>query len=198
MMHFHAGAERGELRDPSAARIRVRSAAEGPAQDSALSTQDSATRIAAELLVHIGRLSREKNLPFALSTADEIAALEHCRRIAALRGHAGPTREDLLDAVRSCFVKGDMSVEGSAVMSVVGAILSGTDIGDIHRMRACRDRRGFPAHRRAAEPQHHRLRAQARLARYLPKGCHRQVSRLLHTLTFLNAPFAMLAGGPTS
>ena len=44
----------------------------------------------------------------ALSTADEIAALQQARLLAALRGHPGPTREDLLDGVRSCFVKGAM------------------------------------------------------------------------------------------
>ncbi|MDB5318398.1 MAG: hypothetical protein JWN40_29 [Phycisphaerales bacterium] len=169
------------------------------AQDSALRTQDlsSASQIAAEFLVHIGRLSREKNLPFALSTADEIAALEHCRRIATLRGHAGPTREDLLDAVRSCFVKGDMAVEGSAVMSVVGAILSGTDIGDIPPDA------GVPPivedFRRIAEKLNLNITDSVRKRVSLDiyrKSAHRQVSRLLHTLTFLHSPFAVLAGGP--
>jgi hypothetical protein len=170
------------------------------AQDSALGTQHSspaATQIAAELLVHIGRLSREKNLAFALSTADEIAALEHCRRVADLRGHVGPTREDLLDAVRSCFVKGDMAVEGAAVMAVVGAILSGTDIGDIPPDA------GVPPivedFRRIAQRLNINITDSVRKRVSLDiyrKAAHRQVSRFLHTLTFLNAPFAMLAGGP--
>ena len=66
-----------------------------------------------------------------MSTADEIAALQQAKLLASLRGHPGPTREDLLDGVRSCFVKGSMDAEGTVLMGIVGHVLTGKDIGDV-------------------------------------------------------------------
>ena len=86
---------------------------------------------ASQLLVEIGRLTRERELAIALSTADEIAALEQARRLAHVRGHPGPTREDLLDGVRSCFVKGAMDAEGAVLMGLVRHVLAGTAIGEV-------------------------------------------------------------------
>jgi len=95
------------------------------------SDSDAFGTIATEILVEIGALSRKRDMQNALSTADEIAALQQARLLASLRGHPGPTREDLLDGVRSCFVKGSMDAEGTVLMGIVAHVLTGKEIGDV-------------------------------------------------------------------
>jgi hypothetical protein len=88
-----------------------------------------AARVAAEFIVELGRVSREK-AP-GLSPADEIAALDQTRRLAAFRQHPQPTREDLLDGIRSCFVKGAADAEGGLVLDQARVLLAGNRIGDL-------------------------------------------------------------------
>jgi hypothetical protein len=158
---------------------------------------DPFRQVAAQVIVGIGRLARAKELPFALSTADEIAALEQAERLARLRGHPGPTREDLLDGVRGSFVKGSLDAEGAAVMGIVSHVLGGSQIGDIP------PEAGVPPlvedfRRGAAELK---LTIDDTVPKKLSldiyrSDAHRHVSRFLHCLAFLNAPFGTLTGGP--
>lgn len=78
-------------------------------------------------LVVLGRALRDTGI----SVADEGEAVLQMRRLAALRGHAVPTREDLLDAVRSCFVKGSLPVEGVAVLARARTLLTGDRRGEV-------------------------------------------------------------------
>ena len=152
---------------------------------------------AGRVVVEIGRISRERELSFALSTADEIAALEQSRRLAWLRGHPGPTREDLLDGIRGSFVKGALDVEGAVVMSIVAHVLGGTEVGEVPAAA------GVP-------PLVDDFRARAKelglalgdttrkkLALDLYRSHrHRKLSRLLHSVEFLNVPFGAVTAGP--
>lgn len=96
------------------------------------SPEAAAKETATQILIEVGRMTREKDLPNQLSTADEIAALAHTLRLAEFRGRADfPTREDLLDGVRSCFVKGAMDAEGALLFEIVLRTLAGSRIGDI-------------------------------------------------------------------
>ena len=160
-------------------------------------TSDPQAVVATALLVEIGALTRSKDMQIALSTADEIAALQQAQLLASLRGHPGPTREDLLDGVRSCFVKGSMDAEGTVLMGLVGHVLTGKDIGDVPATA------GVPPiilnFRREAE------RARLDIADSLKKRLsleiyrkenHRRTSRLLHCLNFLSVPFGGLVAGP--
>ncbi|HEY7122784.1 MAG TPA: DUF5682 family protein [Ktedonobacterales bacterium] len=88
-----------------------------------------AARTAAEFIVELGRVSREK-AP-GLSPADEIAALDQTRRLAGFRQHPQPTREDLLDGIRSSFVKGAADAEGGLVLDQARVLLAGSRIGDL-------------------------------------------------------------------
>jgi hypothetical protein len=88
-----------------------------------------AARAAAEFIVELGRVSREK-AP-GLSPADEIAALDQARRLAAFRQHPQPTREDLLDGIRSSFVKGAADAEGGLVLDQARVLLAGNRIGEL-------------------------------------------------------------------
>jgi len=133
----------------------------------------------------------------ALSTADEIAALQHARHLASMRGHTGPTREDLLDGVRSCFVKGSMDGEGAILMGLVRQILTGNEIGNVPASA------GTPplvaSFRKEAERARLEistsLKKQVALEIYRREN-HRRTSRFLHSVGFLNVPFATRTAGP--
>lgn len=155
------------------------------------------TDLAAKTLVHLGQLTRRKKMANALSPADEIAGLEQSRRLAALRGHPGPTREDLLDGVRSCFVKGSMDAEGEVLLALARHTLAGTNIGEVP------PEAGVP-------PIVDNFRALARDLRLhiadsakrkisldlYRKTSHRRCSRFLHSLAFLGVPFGVMTAGP--
>jgi hypothetical protein len=153
--------------------------------------------VAGRFVVEIGRKTREDRFPFPLSTADEIAALQQSRHLADLRGHPGPTREDLLDGLRSCFVKGAMDSDGSVLFALVREVLSGNQVGDVP------PEAGVPPlvtdFRQAAT--HHRLKIDDTLPRQATldiyrNAAHRATSHFFRRVEFLGAPFARLVGGP--
>lgn len=153
--------------------------------------------ITTQVLVDLGRLTRRKKMASALSAADEIAALEQASRLALIRGHPGPTREDLLDSIRSCFVKGAIDAEGKVVLSLALHTLGGTGVGEVPPEAGAPPlvedfRRTARKMRLSIEDS---LRRKSSLDLYR-KTVHRQVSRFFHSLTFLEVPFANLAAGP--
>jgi hypothetical protein len=153
--------------------------------------------IAAKILVELGLLTRRKKLAVALSPADEIAALEQSRRLAWLRGHPGPTREDLLDGIRSCFVKGAMDAEGEIILGLARHALAGTSIGEVPPEAGVpplvEDFRLIAQRLRLNISDSVRRKNSLDLYR---KTSHRQSSRFFHSLNFLNIPFAAMAAGP--
>ena len=160
-------------------------------------TVDPLRKIATEVLVEIGSLTRRKDMQIALSTADEIAALQQAQLLASLRGHSGPTREDLLDGVRSCFVKGSMDAEGTVLMSLVGHVLTGKEIGDVPAsagvppiVASFRKEAG-----RARLDIKDSVKKRVSLEIYRREN-HRRTSRFLHCLNFLQVPFAGMVAGP--
>ncbi len=149
----------------------------------------------ARLLVEIARQCRKKKL--GTSTADAIAALAHVQRLAHLRGHATPSREDLLDGVRSVLVKGSDDAEGVPVLALARKHLAGDRVGNV------------PAEAGQPPLVHDFRSAAARLKLKLDKvegteitldlyrsRQHRQASRFFHRLAFLEVPFANRTRGP--
>lgn len=130
-------------------------------------------------------------------TPDVAAAYEHAIRIAALRDRPGPTREDVLDSVRSCFVRGAIDVEGAPVLEAAQRALVGTGLGSV------------PAHagtpplvadvQRRARRQRLKIDAtderRVRLDIYRRRE-HRVTSRFMHGLSWLGIPFASMIAGP--
>jgi hypothetical protein len=158
---------------------------------------DANAAAATDIVVEIGAITRKKDMQIALSTADEIAALQQARLLAALRGHPGPTREDLLDGIRSCFVKGAMDAEGTVLMGIVSHVLTGKDIGEVP------SHVGMPpivaSFRKEAERA--RLEIQDSVKKRISleiyrRENHRRTSRFLHSLNFLAVPFAAVVAGP--
>lgn len=158
---------------------------------------DPHSAVAVDLLVEIGAMTRKKDLQITLSTADEISALQQARLLASLRGHPGPTREDLLDGIRSCFVKGAMNAEGALLMGIVAHVLTGKDIGSVPEIA------GVPpivtSFRKEAERARLDIKDSVKKRVSLEiyrKENHRRTSRFLHSVSFLGVPFATLVAGP--
>lgn len=149
----------------------------------------------ADLLVDLARRLRERHA--APSTADAIAGLDHVRRLASFRSHPIPTREDLLDGVRSLFVKGSLDVEGVAVMAAARQYLAGDRVGSIPagagRPPLVEDFEACAATHRIALREAAAREATLDLYRSV---AHRETSRFFRRLDFLGVPFARLLRGP--
>lgn len=152
---------------------------------------------AAAILVGSGQSSRRDRKGRGLSIADEIAALDQACRLAVLRGHPGPLREDLLDGIRSCFVKGSMDVEGMGVLASVGRLMTGTAVGEVPPEAGVPpivdDFRTVAGQLRLNLQDSSRREVTLDLYR---KAVHRRTSRFFRSLEFLNVPFARFVGGP--
>ena len=125
------------------------------------------------------------------------AALEGAARLAELRGRPGPSREDLLDACRSTLLKGEQLGEMAPIIALLRAFLTGSRIGDIPPSA------GSPPLVEAARSQARRLGFNVedggernRKLDIYRKPRHREVSRFLHAMAFLDAHFATRTGGP--
>jgi hypothetical protein len=152
---------------------------------------------AADLLIEIARRTREQQRPTSLSTADALAAVNLTRQLAEFRGHPWPMREDVLDGIRSCFVKGEMDTEGRLLLKLVYEMFAGNRIGKTPPGVAIppivEDFRQET--RRLRLPVDAVERREIVLDLYR-SAQHRQVSRLFHRLDFLGAPFASFQAGP--
>lgn len=156
------------------------------------------TRGAAALsvLFDIALELREKHR-VALPMPTLAAAYEQALRLAHLRGRPAPLRHDVLDAVTSCFVKGDADADGAIVMQVARRALCGVAMGTVPPGASTpplvRDF-GWRARRQRlkiddTEPRKLALQLYRRPA-------HRLTSRLLHSLVLLGVPFATRIAGP--
>jgi hypothetical protein len=151
---------------------------------------------AAEILVQLGRAAPRKGAR-TVSTAQVTDALGQASRLAALRGRSGPSRNDVLDAVTSCFVKGLMDTEGTIVLAQVRRALAGDRVGVIPKEA------GSPPivddfHRIASEiglDVSDVVKREVTLEIY-KKELHRRTSRFFHALVFLEVPFAKVVAGP--
>ena len=154
-------------------------------------------RLAAEVVVEIGRLARERNLPGVISTPDAIAAVETARQLgrparpppAAARGRAG--RRPLLLRER-----GDG--RGRPAPDAPGAIRPGrrsrrTGSAGTAVPPIVADFQGEA--RRCRLPIDSVERREIVLDLYRNAG-HRHTSRLLHRLDLLGAPFGVFLSGP--
>lgn len=148
-----------------------------------------------EIFVDLGRLCRQKRQE--ISVADEIAAADQCRRLAVLRRHATPSREDVMDGVRSSFVKGAADAEGMMVLAMARQLLAGDRVGDVPEEAGqppiVRDFRDWA---RRLRVELDRVRATDTALDLYRRPAHRQTSRFFHRLRFLGVPFAHLERGP--
>lgn len=153
--------------------------------------------IAAACLTGLARHTRELGLDEQISTASVQAAVVQAVRLADLRGHAGPGRQDLLDAVRSCFIKGAIDDGAQGMAADIRRYLGGNRMGDIPPSA------GSPplledARRTAAQMRVNlddSLPRTVRLDLYR-KEHHRARSRFLHLMAYLDVGLARWQSGP--
>ncbi len=154
-------------------------------------------RVSGDILVEISRLTRELKTPNIISTPDAIAAMQMTRQLASLRGHPWPLREDVLDGIRSCFVKGEMTIEGQVLFGLVKTVLAGNRVGQLPPnadLPPIIDDFYREANRFRL-PVENVQRKEYTLDLYRSAN-HRLLSRFFHRLALLQAPFARLIGGP--
>ena len=148
-----------------------------------------------EVVVELGRKLRERDP--GTSIADEIVALDQARGLARMRGHPRMSREDLLDGIRSAFVKGSEDIEGVLVLATARKLLAGDRVGDVP------PEAGQPPivddFRRTAGRLRidlDRVEAKEVALDIYRKVSHREVSRFFHRLRFLDVHFADWVRGP--
>lgn len=153
--------------------------------------------VAVDQLTALAQHSRARGLQDRISTAEVQAAVLQAARLAALRGHAGPGRMDLLDAMRSCFVKGAIDDGMQGLLDDVRRQMTGSRLGDVPPSA------GSPplVEDARAEARRHGLRLDdgaQRLARLdlYRKDRHRQRSRYFQLMQYLDTGLARWQGGP--
>lgn len=163
-----------------------------------LSDDRADPRVAATLvaLLDISRELRTRfRMPVAVPTVS--AAFGQALQLAELRDRGAPLRSDLLDAILSCFVKGEVEVEGALVRAAARRVLTGTRVGVVPPGA------GTPpiVADTLARLKVQRLKVDAPDRQVCSldiyrRAAHRQTSRLLHGLTLLGVPFATRTAGP--
>lgn len=140
-------------------------------------------------------LRERHRLPLPLPSV--VAAFEQALRLAELRERPAPLRSDLLDAVQSCFVKGDIDVEGVLVRAASTHTLTGDAMGKLPpgtgQTPLVEDTLQRLRRQRIRVDEVGRQSTSLDLYR---NPAHRETSRLLHGLTLLGVPFAQRTGGP--
>ncbi len=133
----------------------------------------------------------------AVATPTLAAAHRQALLLADLRGRPAPLRSDLVDAVTSCLVQGDVDVEGVLVAAATRRVLTGDRVGRVPpgagtpplvrdtlaRLRELR------LDTDAVEPRTVALDLYRNVV-------HRRTSRVLHGLAMLAVPFATHVAGP--
>ena len=153
--------------------------------------------VALNTLTALARQMRAADHSDAASTALVQAAAVQAQRLAQLRGNNGPGRQDLLDAIRSCFIKGAIDDGTRGFNADVRRFLAGTKLGDIPPSA------GSPPliedARRLARAAGVRLddssQRSVRLDLYR-KPQHRLRSRFFHAMAYLDTGLAAWVTGP--
>ena len=148
-----------------------------------------------DLVVEIARELRASQ--GAPSSADAVSATAAVAAMARFRDHATPTREDLLDGLRSLFIKGADDVEGVTVLAVARKHLAGERVGEVpanagRPILVLDFERTASALRLALETK---KIAETALDLFR-KAAHRARSRFFHRLRLLEIPFADWVRGP--
>lgn len=125
------------------------------------------------------------------------AAHEQALRLSQLRRRSAPGRDDVMDAITSCFIKGDADADGLLVSAVAKRAFGGTAMGKVPPGTSTPP---------LVRDFHFRVRKQRlKIDDALPKRttldlyrrpAHRVTSRLLHGLSLLGVPFGIRTAGP--
>ncbi|MCA9556029.1 MAG: hypothetical protein KC933_38750, partial [Myxococcales bacterium] len=156
---------------------------------------DAGQVAAAETLVEVASLARSAGEP-SVQAADEVAALTQATRLAELRGRQSVARRDLMDAALSTLCKGSAEVEGQAVQAILRSALCGRRVGQVPKEAGVPPIvRDFKARSEALKVSTGPVAREVALSLY-QRAPHREASRFLHALRFLEVPYATWLAGP--
>ncbi len=108
------------------------------------SPEEWATSLISGFAAHLRKEGKAPPFPIIL------AAIEQAQRLASLRGRSLPLRDDIIDAVRSTFIKEEITRGGTPLLAELHLWLTGNAIGDVparHRLSPAggsRAQRGAP------------------------------------------------------
>ena len=125
------------------------------------------------------------------------SAVEQAERLAELRGRPFPSRDDIVDAIRATFIKGEIPAGNAPLLTELKAWLRGSAIGEVPPSA------GSP-------PLVEAVRAQARALGFsvadgerrnreldiYRKPRHRAASRFCHAMALIEANFSQRTAGP--
>ena len=124
-------------------------------------------------------------------------AIEQAERLADLRGRPFPMRDDVIDAIRSSFIKDEVPVEEVPLLGELRAWLTGTALGEVPPSA------GSPPLVEAARRQARALgfatddgERRSRELDIYRKPRHRAASRFCHAMALIGSSFAERTGGP--
>ncbi len=149
------------------------------------------------VLVEVVRRAKELNEP--LSTADVISAFHLARNLAGFRARPGqhPARDDIVDALRTSFIKGDEAYTGRLIMKLASDVLTGEAIGEVTPLagQAPLVAEFYATAKKNRLPLIEKEAREIGLDLYQNEG-HALKSQFLHRLRFLEVPYAEFASGP--
>ena len=124
-------------------------------------------------------------------------AVEQAERLATLRGRPFPARDDIVDAIRSSFIKEEISGSAAPLLVELSAWLTGTDIGDVPPSA------GSPPLVEAVREEARKLgfsiadgERRSRELDIYRRDRHRAASRFCHAMTLIDSGFARRTAGP--
>ncbi|MBX9938616.1 MAG: hypothetical protein K2Y32_05155 [Candidatus Obscuribacterales bacterium] len=159
--------------------------------------QAAVESVGADFIVEVSRRSRASKLPYLVTTPDAVAALQMAKQLAMLRGHAHPARVDILDGMRTCFIKGEVNVEGQALASLVRQVFAGDKLGavppdcDLPPIVA-----DFYNEAKKLRIDADQTETKVIALDLYRKKRHRSISRFFHRLSLLRVPFVSYVDGP--
>lgn len=159
--------------------------------------QEPQRSVTLDCLSGIAQQYSDLGLVERIGTADVQAAALQAMRLADLRGHPGPGRHDLMDAMQSCFIKGALGESAHGLPDILRRYLGGSGLGQVPASA------GAPPlledGRRLARQCRIRLDdAQPRTSRLdiYRKPAHRLRSRFLYLMRYLDCGLGRQLSGP--
>jgi hypothetical protein len=158
---------------------------------------DPFTEAATDLVLDLAARLRRDRPNFTPPLPALFATVRQAQGLADLRGLPGPGRVEVLDAARSCLLKGEDPHSGSPLMEILLAELTGEGIGEVPRsagapplVEAVRQRARALGFRIDDGTERNRLLDIHRKPRHLA------ASRFLHVMTLFGAGFGRCLRGP--
>lgn len=167
------------------------------AENARLTTQEYRNNMGMRFLSEVASLLRAKSFDDAPGYLTVKNAAAQSIQLAALRGHDGPGRYDLLDGLQSSFIKGSIDDAQSELWLEIQKTFSGHALGQIPAGSATPPLVD-ETYRLA---KYHRFKLDDTLVKLsrldiYRKPQHRARSRFLHLLSFLEVGFATRSHGP--